>query len=105
MAEPIIPRLMTAEVKHIKADVIFMAVETIQRMGEAAKADFLAKCAAENRGMVISKADLNFIKDYIASVINQAPEPPLFAEALHATAFAATMADVRRIVRSDPPCD
>lgn len=87
------PVLSPVEQKHIAATTIFMAVDTIRRAG--LEEDFLAKCAEQNRGMLISKSDLDFVKTYLAGYAN-ANWSELDTEMV--------LPNIKRIAKSQPRC-
>ncbi|MDX0967311.1 hypothetical protein [Sinorhizobium medicae] len=87
------PVLSKVEQKLISAATIFMAVDTIRKAG--LEEAFLAECAKNDRGMVISKSDLNFVKTFLADFANRSL---LGADA------GTLLPNIKRIAKSQPQC-
>jgi hypothetical protein len=87
------PVLSKVEQKLIPAATIFMAVDTIRKSG--LEEAFLAECAKEDRGMVISKADLDFVKTFLSDFANRS---------LLKVDADALLPNIKRIAKSQPQC-
>ncbi|EUB98248.1 hypothetical protein PMI07_006562 [Rhizobium sp. CF080] len=87
------PVLSKVEQKLIPAATIFMAVDTIRKAG--LEETFLAECAKDNRGMIISKADLDFVKTFLANFANRS---------LLTVDADTLLPNIKRIAKSQPQC-
>ncbi|MEH0296012.1 hypothetical protein V6R98_27970 [Agrobacterium sp. CCNWLW71] len=87
------PVLSKVERKLVPAATIFMAVDTIRKAG--LEEAFLAECAKDGRGMVISKADLDFVKTFLTDFANRS---------LLTVDVDALLPNIKRIAKSRPQC-
>ena len=91
--EKFTPVLMQVPQKAISAEAIFMTVKTIVAAG--LEEDFLKRCATDERKMIISKDDMDFIKTYLATHFNNRPSDAV---------ESILSPNLERIVRSNPQC-